>query len=671
MLPSEGYGTIEAMVRRACLAAGALALLASAGATAQPAPPAAASSDTAYFEFIRGRHLEGQGRLAEALESFERAAAAQPHSAQIRAEIAGLYARQSKTDEAIREAHKALALDPENVEANWVLGTIYATLLEARREDGRSGPGSSRAATGAAGPPGVAEAITHLERARKGRLYDSGLHMTLGRLYLAQQDWAKAIDVLFFIVDRDTGALDAQYLLAQAYDGAGDHERAIAQYQDVLAAEPRFYRALLDLADLLVRERRWEEASEAYARAVAEYPDNLDLKLRRAAALSNAGRRVEARDLLYEAAKVRPKEARIQFLLVDVERALRDYEAAERAARRVLELQPNQPVGAQALAQVFADRREYRDVIATLEPALAALEGQSDGARLPISMRLALGSAHLQLREFDKALAYFDRARKDGGADPTLDAYRTQAYLEAGRVEEAAAMAADARAAHPGDVRLVSLEAHARLKAGDAAKAIALFEPLARDRDDPAVPVAFAGLLLDAREFARAETVLRDAAAVFPAEVRVPFQLGAVYEEQAKYDEAEQAFRRALSIDPLHAPTLNYFGYMLADRGIRLDEAVTLLKKAVELDPYNGSYLDSLGWAYFKQGALPQAREYLLRAGDQLPANSVVQDHVGDLLYALQDQSGAIAAWERALAGDGRSIERHQIQLKIDKARTR
>ncbi len=49
--------------------------------------------------------------------------------------------------------------------------------------------------------------------------------------------------------------------------------------------------------------------------------------------------------------------------------------------------------------------------------------------------------------------------------------------------------------------------------------------------------------------------------------------------------------------------TLNYLGYMLADRGIRLPEAVKLIRKAVDLDPMNGAYLDSLGWTYFRNGS--------------------------------------------------------------------
>jgi tetratricopeptide (TPR) repeat protein len=102
-----------------------------------------------------------------------------------------------------------------------------------------------------------------------------------------------------------------------------------------------------------------------------------------------------------------------------------------------------------------------------------------------------------------------------------------------------------------------------------------------------------------------------------------------------------------------------------------MDEAVQLIEQALEVEPDNGSYLDSLGWAYYKQGKLPEARRYLQRAADLLRSNSVIQDHLGDVLVALNDGPAAIAAWERALAGDGESIDPAAIKSKIDRARQR
>src|ERR1035437_335266 len=63
--------------------------------------------------------------------------------------------------------------------------------------------------------------------------------------------------------------------------------------------------------------------------------------------------------------------------------------------------------------------------------------------------------------------------------------------------------------------------------------------------------------------------------------------------------------------------TLNYLGYMLADKGMRLPEALKMIRKAVDLEPGNGAYLDSLGWIYFKMGEYELAEDNLRQAAEQ------------------------------------------------------
>ena len=200
------------------------------------------------------------------------------------------------------------------------------------------------------------------------------------------------------------------------------------------------------------------------------------------------------------------------FLLVDVERARHDYAKAERAARRVIELEPDRVTGYHALAQVLADRREHRAIVDALAPAITRLEGKED-ARALVALRASIGVAYLQLRDFDAGIAAIDRARRDGGADPGLDALRVQARLEANRVDEALAVVTEARRDDPASQRLLGLEAETRLRRGERDKAFSLYQQsIDTDGSDVDTHIAFAGLLLEAKEFKRAETVLTGAA---------------------------------------------------------------------------------------------------------------------------------------------------------------
>jgi tetratricopeptide (TPR) repeat protein len=147
--------------------------------------------------------------------------------------------------------------------------------------------------------------------------------------------------------------------------------------------------------------------------------------------------------------------------------------------------------------------------------------------------------------------------------------------------------------------------------------------------------------------------------------------MGAIYERQKRYADAERQFRGVIARDPRHAPALNYLGYMLADRGERLAEAIALIDRALTVEPNNGAYLDSLGWAYFKANQLDLAERYLRKAADMRLGSSAVQDHLGDLLFRLGRFSEAASAWERALAGDGAEVDAEGIRRKLQEARAR
>ena len=123
--------------------------------------------------------------------------------------------------------------------------------------------------------------------------------------------------------------------------------------------------------------------------------------------------------------------------------------------------------------------------------------------------------------------------------------------------------------------------------------------------------------------------------------------------------------------DPLNANALNSLSYLLADRGTRLPEAVELAQRAVKIEPGNPSYLDTLGWALFKQGKTDEADVPLSRAAAVLTANSVIQDHHGDVLARRGRHAEAVAAWQRALAGDGEQLDRAAIEKKIKAARAK
>jgi tetratricopeptide (TPR) repeat protein len=142
--------------------------------------------------------------------------------------------------------------------------------------------------------------------------------------------------------------------------------------------------------------------------------------------------------------------------------------------------------------------------------------------------------------------------------------------------------------------------------------------------------------------------------------------LAAVYERQKDFDRAESLFKEILKANPQNAVALNYIGYMLADRGVRLDEAVQYVKEALAIDPQNGAYLDSLGWAFFKLNDLEKAEEYLLRADELIQDDPTIDEHLGDLYFKTGNLQKAGEFWNRSVSIGTEQEDVQKVRRKLE-----
>ena len=643
---------------RAVATSGTPAGVAGGSQSAARAGSAEQGSQDPYYYFVLGRHSESAGDVEAAIKAYRQAAVIDPRSAEIRAELGALFARQNRARDAIEWSEAALKLDPANVEANRVLGIVYASM--ARSEGAAAGPRAEQSDY-------AKRAVRHLEAARaKAVAPDAAMEMMLGRLYLRMGDTDRAIATLQRVVGQEPERDEPIALLVQAYQKAGRLEDAAALLEEAVAAHPEFYETLGELHE---SQQRWKPAAEAYEKAVAQNPRSVELKTRLAVALlsdggsAGAGR---AAAVLQEARQQSPADTQVLYLLAQAQRMAGSLDEAEKTARQLTVVAPAAFKGPYTLAQIYDAKQQYRNVIETLEPVVNKDRTPGASSTELVPLVLMLGSAYEEVGEFDQALAAFARARQIAPDQDRIDLYELATLVSARRYPQALERSAELMAAHPGDQRVARLRAEALRGTGKAAEAVTLLkEAAAENADDVTAHLALSEMHAALKQYDAAVAVLRDAGKKFPGDLTLRFQLASVLERQGRFADAERAFREVLARDPLHAPTLNYLGYMLANRGERLDESIALVKRALQAEPHNGAYLDSLGWAYFKAGRMDLAEEYLRRAADQRARDSAVQDHFGDLLFKLGRPREAAAAWRRALEGDGEQVDPGEINRKI------
>ena len=214
-------------------------------ATQPPAAAAQVPEDATYY-FLLGRYLEGGGKIDEAIAALKKAIALDPRSAEPRAELAGLYARQDKASEAVTAAEDALKVNPKNREANRILGSVLAALSE-QHQPARPGDDVS------AYPK---RAIAALEIARGDGSGDLSIDLGLARLYLDADRPTDAIPLLRRIVLEQPQYAEGSVLLADAQEAAGAPDAAVETLTNLLDDQPQFSRGRVQLAqkrDLLHR----------------------------------------------------------------------------------------------------------------------------------------------------------------------------------------------------------------------------------------------------------------------------------------------------------------------------------------------------------------------------------------------------------------------------------
>ena len=611
------------------------------------------SQAQAYRLFMVGLHLEDEGDTDGAIDALRGAAALDPEAGEPLAALAELYSRTSRADEAVSAARAAIERESGNLTARRILGLIHAA---AASRDGT--------------PEDVAEAIRHLEQARGTILPDLQVELTLARLYLRSEEAARAVELLEDLRRAGLGSSQVALLLSSAYELSGRADDALETLEAAAASGRPSFRVFERLGRLYERRRRWDDAVEAYRLAVARNVRSANVRRRLASSLLASGDPEGAREVLQELIRMRPRDADGLYLLSDVELELNNFEAAEEFARQLLDIEPDTLRGPAALSRVFERRREFGRVVDALDPAIEAARRRGASARQLASLFGRLGYAQEQLGAFGAAAEVYEEALEMMPSSLAFGIRLAQTYLSDNRPADAMRIVQRAKGDHPESLALARLEAAVLDGEGSRHLAESVLErALEANADRPVAYIVLADFYSRHERPDDAVTLLETALERFPADTSIRFQMGAVFEQNDRFPDAERAFRAVLEHDPDHAPALNYLGYMLADRGIRLQESVDLLKRAIALDPHNGSYLDSLGWAYFKLDRLDLAEPPLRAAGDQLPDNSVVQDHLGDLLHRLGQPAEAIRAWERALAGDGDEIDPETIERKIDDAR--
>jgi tetratricopeptide (TPR) repeat protein len=358
-------------------------------------------------------------------------------------------------------------------------------------------------------------------------------------------------------------------------------------------------------------------------------------------------------------------------------RRLGKFDQAEASLLRAKQLAPGSLEVLYNEALLYEDQGRYDDAVKVLSDAIAGIRSQSSSARNPggavagsdpenpagteaspnalAILYEQLGHAYREEEDYTAAIQTYQEMGKLGAdAQKRAEMLLIDTYRESRDLDHAIAETKKVLEAAPNDPGLTVTLAMLYGEKSDAEAATKLLDGLLKGNDsDQEIYLNLAQVQERGRKYAEAEQSAQKAEQMARGnddKETAWFMLGAIYERQKKFDQAEQEFRKALEVNPGNASVLNYYGYMLADRGVRLEEATAMIKQAVTQEPSNGAYLDSLGWAYYKQNKLTEAEENLRKANERQKHDPTILGHLGDVYAKLGESDQAVIYWQRALA---------------------
>jgi tetratricopeptide (TPR) repeat protein len=649
--------------------------------TKAASPAQKADRAAAYYHFSLAHMYEDMatnyGRpeyATRAIEEYKLALDADPGSKYLNSGLAELYLRTGRVRDAVLAAQEILKTEPNNLDAHKLLGRVY---LQSLGNVQNGGPSEKV----------LQLAIDEYTKIVQLQSNDIESRLLLGQLYTLAHDTPHAEEQFKAAQHIDPNSEDVVLNLARLYSDSGDMTHAI-QVLNAVPADDRTAKMDYALGMSYDQLKDNKSAIDAYSKAFDMEPDNLDAERGLAQALLNDNQLSAALKHFETISAADPQDAQTYLRIAEIERRQSHYEQAMTTLKKAKALASDSLEIGFNEALIDDSLGRYDEATQSLQALVKQTNHPdnqySDAEKNNRSIFLdRLANVYREQNKTDQAVQTYQLMVAMGGeyAERGFQG-EVDAYRDGKQYDKATQVAQQAAVAMPKDKSVQLMLAGQLADTNKAEEGIKLAKTQLRgDASDREVNLVLAQIYTRLRRWKEAAEQIDAAEALSSKQddkIYIYFLRGALDERQKHYDSAEEQFRKILALDGNNSMTLNYLGYMLGDRGVKLDEALSMVQKAVQLDPQNGAYLDSLGWVYFKMGQYALAEANLRKAVERMGTDPAVHDHLGELYEKTGRLKLAAAQWEQSLQeyaktvpADAEPADVSKVQKKLDSARVK
>ena len=614
-----------------------------------------------------GIHYQKQ-ELEQAAEVLKKLLSVAPGSVQGTKLLAAVYLRQGNAGKAIEMLEPLLEVAPQDAQLLAMLGSAYMT----ERDFARATELLSAAAKVA---PDVAAirtqlGVSHLaagdtrvgmEALESAVELDPGFaraDFILALVNLQQRRFDETLAIARRLSEREPENPVPFNLMAAAYEGQGDTDKARELYERALSVLPSYQTAKLNLARLDLIGGDTAAARSRYNEVLQAQPNNYVALTSLARLLLHTQQVAETVKLLEQARESKARGVDARLLLSTIYRGSRRTGDALEIAEEAAAIAPKEPKVLLVLAQAQLAAGQVDASVQTCERA-AELDPQSHQAAFQ------LGLAQVQAGRLDAAKTAFRRALELAPDFLAADLSLAAIAVREGHPEQALQIAADIKDRFPERADGYMLEGEVRMREEDFESAVQQFETALQHAQTNRVVLKLAGAQRANGHPERAQRTLADWLERHPDDVPVRLSLADSYLQGERQALAQEQYEAVLQHQPNNALALNNLAWIYHESGD--DRALEHARRAYETVPERAEIIDTYGWLLVQSGNVQRGIALLDNAVEKAPQITSIRYHLAAGLAEAGERRKARETLALLLASGEDFSEREAAQTLLDK----
>jgi tetratricopeptide (TPR) repeat protein len=583
---------------------------------------------------LRAKILLAKGQKDQAIEAFKRLEEKYPKFALVDYQLARCYLEKQDVGQAAAYLNKAVAANPDFIEAILLLGQLdlkrgnaqltadsMRNLLKKRPQ---LWPARLLLADAYRSLGRLDEAADIFREQIKSSPKNAGAYLGLGLILLQQKKGAEGRQALETAAELAPNNLVAAVQLIDSYMAARDFEKALKFAQQQVSRTPKSALAHFMVAEVYAGQAKWDLAEANLSKALSLDPNFAPAYKLLSSAYLATNRPADAARELEALVSKKPNDVAAMLTLAMLNEKLQNFSRARELYEKVLSVSPKAAVALNNLAYLYAAHFDQLDQAYQLAQKAHGL--QPDDA----SIDDTLGWILYQKKQYEQALVLLQESAGKSPNEPEISYHLGMAQYMMGHKEAARTALEKTLQMAPGSPHAADIKRRL-LFLSDSSSAV---QPSLED--------------------------LKKAVEEQPGDIIALDRLGTAYEKQNQFKQAADAYEKALDRNPDLLSVLTKLARIYAGPLKDNDQALEMAKRARDLAPNDYGISALLGriayqarnftwayslleesslhladqpqvhyqfsWAAFSLGKLDEARAALERVVQLAPGSALAAD---------------------------------------------